>query len=90
MKKALTGISFFFFFLSLFVFLLIFSGAAGKMGIMGGNAFYLAMSTPFIGLILSFFAQKGKVKIAAISLNAIATVFSGIILVAVTVLNSYN
>ncbi|WP_249598694.1 hypothetical protein [Peribacillus frigoritolerans] len=90
MKKALTGISFFLFFLSLLVFVLIISGAAGKMDIMGGNSFYLVMSTPFIGLILSFFAQKGKVKNISIALNALATVFSGIILVAVTVLSSYD
>lgn len=90
MKKTLTGISFCLFFLSLFIFVLIFSGAAGKMGILGGNAFYVAMATPFIGLILSFFAQKGEAKIYSIALNAMATVFSGIVLVAVTLLSAYD
>ncbi|MCK1999768.1 hypothetical protein MZM54_00040 [[Brevibacterium] frigoritolerans] len=90
MKKALTGISFFFFFISLLIFILIFSGTAGKMGILGGNAFYVGMSTPFIGLILSLFAQKSELKIASIALNAIATVFSVVVLVVVTLLSAYD
>lgn len=80
MKNKLTNLSFFFFFISLLIFVLLKTGVPiGTTGSVYVVVMIFAVLSPIIGLIVSFVAPESSINNLSVVLNLIATLYFGFV-----------